>query len=114
METNYLLQVRRYQGLDYDAHGNIIPVWGVPVPWPVYYLAPGPSSEITDRTREEMARVTWNVGAPATEAAPGERDLVLVDGVEFEVEGRPLDYTHTPWPPHPTAGVVVELHRVEG
>ncbi|MBO0747278.1 MAG: hypothetical protein J2O47_02940 [Acidimicrobiaceae bacterium] len=114
MDTTWLLEVRRYQGDQVDAHGNQIPLWGAPQPWPVYYLAPGPSSEITDRTREEAVRIVWNIGAPATPAVPGERDLVVVDGEEFEVEGRPADYTHTPWPPHPTAGVVVELHRVEG
>lgn len=114
MDASYLLRVRRYQGEEEDAHGNQVPVWGDPQPWRVYYLAPGPSGEITDRTREEMTRIVWNIGAPKTSAAPGERDLVLIGDDEFQVEGRPLDYTRTPWPPHPTAGVVVELHRVEG
>ena len=34
-------------------------------------------------------------------------------GEEYEVEGRPADWTHGPWP-HPTAGIVVELKRAEG
>lgn len=115
MNTRYVLQVRRYEGVDYDAHGNIIQVWGDPQVWPVYGFAPGPRSDVSDRTREEMTRIAWTVYAPNTAAGPGERDLVILNGDEYDVEGRPAPYDEgNPWPPHPTAGVVVELHRVEG
>lgn len=93
-----------------DAHGNPVPSWSEPVPQPVYAWAPAGTSEPFEAGRDP---VTWDLdlfAPPGFAAAP--RDRFLVDGTEFEVEGRVRDFNHGPFGFMP--GVVVRLRRVEG
>lgn len=102
---------RRTLGMK-DSRGNRAVTFGDPQPWPVWGLAPG-GNEDPMRPNRDLSRVVWTVYAPADAKAPGEHDRVVVDDVEFDVHGRPGDWTRGPWP-HPTAGVVVELEAVTG
>ena len=95
-----------------DAHGNPRVTYADSTPWPVHGLAPGANVE-GEQPNRDLSVVEWTVYAPASDEAPGELDLVVVDGEEFEVEGRPSDWTRGPWG-HPTAGLVVLLRRPTG
>lgn len=94
-----------------DRHGNPTFTFSEPQPWPVWGIAPG-AAEPHEPNRD-LSIVEWTVYAPMSPALPGELDRVILDDVEYEVEGRALDWTRGPWP-HPTAGAVVELKRPEG
>lgn len=107
----YLLEVKKRDTSGLDSHGNPQDTWGAPTPWEVTALAPGGSTE--GEVDRDTSRLAWTVYAPLSPQVPHELDRVLVEGEEFEVYGRPDDYTRGPWP-HPTAGVVVRLQRVEG
>lgn len=106
------LGVRRYAGTGRDSHGNPVTSYDEPVDWPVYGYAPGASEEPHDPNRD-LSVVLWTVYAPVGGNAPTERDLVVLPDGEYEVEGRPADWSHGPVV-IPGAGVVVELKRAEG
>ena len=106
------LGVRRYVAGAKDRHGNPVDSWSAAQEWRVWALAPGASAELVEAGRDG-SRIAWTVYAPASADAPGERDRVLVGSDEFEVDGRPLDWTKGPWP-STVGGVVVALTRVEG
>lgn len=106
-----ILQVRRLVSAGSDGHGNAGETFAEPVSWDVWGLAPGSMREAI--VGRDLSEVAWSVMAPKSSAVPTERDVVIFDGDDYAVNGRPQDYTNGPWP-HPTAGVVVELLRVEG
>lgn len=108
----FTLNVRRRLEGAADDHGNATIAYASPTPWMVRGLAPGASTEPNQPNREAVT-IAWSVYADSTDDIPGERDRVSVMGEDFEVVGRPQDFTKGPWP-HPTAGVVVELARWEG
>lgn len=107
----YTLQVRRRTLGVADPHGNQSEVLGAAEDWPVWWIAPGPVLE--DLVARDSSVVEWSVGAPKSDDVPGEKDVVVFQGVEYPVNGRPKDWTLGPFP-NPVAGVVVELRRVEG
>lgn len=107
----YLLKVRRLVPGATDTHGNAGDAWGLPQDWWVWWLAPGPVRELTEG--RDASEIVWSVGAPLTDQVPAERDLVLIGSDEYQVDGRPQDWTLGPVP-NPSAGVVAELRRVEG
>lgn len=107
-----LLQVRRLQLGAEDAHGNQAEAHGDPEPWTVRGYAPGANVENGDPHRD-LSVILWTVYADVSADIPAERDLVVLGGVEYAVEGRPADWTKGPWA-NPVAGVVVELKRAEG
>lgn len=106
------LQVRRRTLGGRNARNNPVETFGDPQDWHVWAIAPGASAEPADPNRD-LSLILWTVYAPANEKVPGELDRVILNGVEYGVEGRPGDWTHGPWGPG-NAGVVVELKRVEG
>lgn len=107
-----LLQVRRYEAGATDAYGNAADGLSAPQAWSVRGIAPGAMSEPYEATRDASS-VVWTVYADKSGDVPGVRDVVVLDGDEFNVIGEPRDWTRGPYP-NPTAGVVVELGRVEG
>lgn len=109
--TFTLAVTRRVEGQP-DRHGNPVVTYSAPYEWVVRALAPGASSEPTQPNRD-ASLIAWTVYSDASDDVPGERDHVFILGDEFEVVGRPADWTKGPWP-HPTAGVVTELQRWEG
>lgn len=110
LPTPHTVGVRAFQDGATDAHGNPVAAWGDPVEVPVHALSPG--SDEPPSPHRDLSVVEWTVYAPAgTQVGP--RDLVLVDGREFTVEGEVRDYTRGPWH-NPVAGVAFELRRAEG
>lgn len=115
MET---LQVRRRVVGTADSHGKKAITYAEPADWVVDGYAPGAAGSSVGnsepaRPNRDLSLILWSVYAPASDDAPTELDRVILGGVEYEVDGRPDDWTHGPWP-HPTAGIVVELKRAEG
>lgn len=108
----YTLQVRRFVAGSTDAHGNAVDAWGTAAAWAVRSVAPG-SMEEPSATNRDLSVVEYTIHADATADVPGVRDLVIVDGVEYAVNGTPDDWTKGPWP-NPAAGVAVELRKVDG
>lgn len=109
----HTLHVRRYVAGSEDAHGNATGTHGTTVEWLVWGLAPGAMAE-PNLANRDTSEVVWSVLAPADDSIPSGRDLVVVDGEDFEVLGDPKDYTRGPWESAHFAGVVVELKRTEG
>ncbi len=106
------LEIRRFLSDGVDSHGNDVPVYGDPEPWPVHGYSPGANDEPGYANRD-LSLILWTVYAPADALVPRERDLVLLAGEAYRVDGRPSDWTHGPWP-FPGAGVSVALVRAEG
>jgi hypothetical protein len=95
-----------------DRHKNPTVAWSQPTAWTVRALAPGASAEPPQPNRD-ASLIVWTIYSDASADVPAERDRVTVMGDEFEVVGRPADWTKGPWR-HSTAGVVTELQRWEG
>lgn len=112
MRTTTTLHVKRFAAGAVGAHGNAAAGHGDPVEWDVYGLAPGASQEPTQSNRD-LSEIEWTVFAPNNDELPTEKDLVVVDEVEYAVEGRPADWTRGPFGGG-VAGVVIELRRAEG
>jgi hypothetical protein len=108
----YTLGVRRRETGSDDDHGNAEATYGAAEDWVVRGYAPGANNEGGDPARD-LSNILWTVYADASDDVPGELDLVVLEGDEYAVEGRPADWTHGPWF-NPVAGVVVELKRAEG
>lgn len=117
LPTPYTLGVRRRQLGTKDSHGKKTVSYAAATDWLVHGYAPGatgPGLEgSTNRANRDLSIILWTVYAPANAEAPGELDLVVLDGDEYAVVQRPEDWTKGPWA-HPTAGLVVELKRPEG
>lgn len=112
LPTPHVLHVKRLIEGAENAHGNPEPSYAAPQEWHVHGIAPG-ASERPDAAHRDASHILYTVYAPPNGEAPGTYDLVVVNGEDFGVEGEPADWTKGPWP-HPTAGLVVELKRVEG
>lgn len=108
----YTLQVRTRTSTTDDGLGNVDTEWSAERPWNVRQIDPGQSAEPYLPNRD-LSSVEYAVHAGKTGDVPGEDDQVQVDGVWFDVDGKPADWTRGPWP-NPVAGVVVLLKRVEG
>ena len=106
----YTLGVRRHSAAGSDAHGNPVESFGAPVDWPVHGIAPGSMEEPGgDR---DLSIVAFTVIAPADALVPDESDVVLYGGAEYQVIGRPKDYSLGPF--QFAAGVTVELSKTSG
>lgn len=106
----HTIGVRTFQSGATDAHGNPVESWAAPVSVAVHGISPG--SDEPRSTNRDLSLIEWTVYAPAGTTV-GPRDLVIVRGREFTVEGEVKDYTLGPWA-NPVAGVVFELRRAEG
>ena len=111
LPTPYTLQVRTYDPDTVDAYNNPIDAWGDPVDWPVHAYASGANDE-PEQPGRDLSMVLWTVYAPA-ENLPGARDLVVLNGTEYKIEGEPRDYSHDPWQ-HRIGGAVVYLKDANG
>lgn len=114
-ETPFVLQVKRYEAeVSKDSHGNAVSGYADPVDWPVHSIVPGAMVEPGDANRD-LSLIAYTVLAPVDELLPGERDLVVLDGVDYPVNGHPGDFSRAaPWAPDTLATATVELQRVEG
>lgn len=101
---------RRYDSTATDAHGNDIDFWFPEVPKPVYgWGAPQSDEPKLAGHDREVVEVELLV-PPGFECS--HRDLMVLDGVEFEVIGDPEMFDHSPFGWNP--GGVVNLRKVNG
>lgn len=106
------IQVRRYEvGAD-DEFGNAGMALGDPEYWSVRSIDPATGREPGAELRD-MATIAFVIQADKTALVPGYRDVVVIDGKEYPVDGQPDDWTRGPWA-NPAAGVTVWVRRVEG
>lgn len=112
LPTTATLGVKRREVGAVGSHGKQAITFAEPIDWPVTAIAPGANEEPANPNRD-LSLVLWTVYAAAHANQPTELDRVVLDGVEYAVEGRLDDWTRGPWT-HPTAGSVVRLKRAEG
>lgn len=110
--TPWTVGVRRHVEGAVDRYGNVGESWGPVEPWPVHGWSTA-SAEPWTASRPNLLEVDLVLYAPPTADAPTARDVVVIDGAEYRVEGEPQDWTRGPWP-HPSAGLVYALKRTEG
>ena len=108
----HTLGVRRFTAGAVDEFGNATDAWADPVPWRVRSVAPATSDEPGGEHRD-LSVVIYTVHADKTADVPGVRDLVVIDGKEYPVDGEPDDWTRGPWA-NPVAGVAVWVRRADG
>ena len=111
LPTPYRLPLRERVAGDRDDFGNVEWTW-VEREWAVHGIAPGVMDEPMMSNRD-LSRIVYTVFGPKRDAPTTESAEIQVDGEWFPIDGKPKDWTRGPWE-HPTAGVVVELTRVEG
>lgn len=107
----YVLHIRRFTTV-VNEYGDDETSWGAPEPWPVHAVAPGPMEEPW-RSARDLSVIAYTVYAPADGPRLHEQDVVVVDGEDYQVDGRPMDYSRGPWQME-HAGIVVALKRAEG
>jgi hypothetical protein len=113
--TPYLLHVKRYDpdGTK-DRRGNAVPGYDPAVAWEVHSITPGAMEE-PGETNRDLSVIAYTVLAPADGLVPGERDLVVYDGLDYQINGRPADWSQAaPWSSTLNAPIAVELKRFEG
>ncbi len=110
--TPYTVGVKRLVEGDRDAMGVKQDSWAEPVDWPV--MAPYPASMEEPRRDDRDVSVSSLaiLGPSGHPNEPRDRDRVVVGGVEYEVDGKPRDWSQGPW--GWSAGVQVNVKRVEG
>lgn len=109
MRPRYAIGVKAHVAGALDAHGNPIDSWLPAVAVEVYSI--GPRTQIEPETGRTLVVEGLTVYAPPGTAI-GPLDRVVIDGVEFEVEGDPADWTRGSfgW----AAGIALNLKRAEG
>lgn len=111
LPTPYVIGIRRWSEGESTPHGYTRGKHGEPEQVLIHAVAPGPSKESIEAGRD-ADEVEWTVYAPpGVHVSP--RDLVVLDGTEFEVVGNTRDYTLGPWA-NPVAGVEIPLKRWRG
>lgn len=109
--TSNILGLRKFIPGVKDSRGNVIEAWAEPIPMPVQGVAPGAMDEPGSAARD-LSMIAWTVYAPSGHGAEA-RDLIILNGREYRINGEPRDWTMGPWP-MPFAGDVIELIRAEG
>lgn len=106
----FTAQVRKFQPGATDVHGNPEESWAPATEHKVFGWS-APTS--TEPKLAGHDRVTVDVELLAPEGFPsGPRDLVILNGTEFEAVGYPEDFNNGPFGFRP--GLVVNLRRIEG
>lgn len=109
--TPFTVTVRRTTlGPAKDDFGNPLPTM-TDLDWGVYFIAPGSITEIDDGNRD-LSQVAYSIGSPDGPNVPMDKDLVVIDGVEYKVSGKPANWNRGPFGFAP--GVVVEVTRADG
>lgn len=109
MSARYTVGVRKYVAGVNDAHGNPVDYWLPPTPVEVYSIAPRVSVEpVTGR----LAAVEGLAVLAPAGLVVGPLDHVEIDGVEYEVDGDPGDWTRGPF--GFKGGVAILLKRAAG
>lgn len=109
MDAVYTVEVKRHSTGAADSMGVARSEWGEPEPLEVYAIAPRTSTEPVPGRGAVVVGLT--LLAPAGTSV-GAQDRFIVDGDEYEVEGKPGDWTRGPW--RWAAGVSIDLTRTGG
>lgn len=119
--ASYTLGLKRYSAGAKDARGNAVPTFADPVDWRVFSIVPGSGDSVSrgggaglepPEPHRDLSVIEYFVTAPDDENVPTERDVVVYDGQDYQVAGRPDHWnTASPWG---WAPVVVRLRRTEG
>lgn len=122
--TTLVLGVKRLTPGAKNSRGNKAIVYADPVDWPVHSIVPGAGDSATRGTKtgqeplhpnRDLSLIEYTILAPDDDQVPTEHDLVVYDGTEYEVDGRPDSWSPaTPWGGAEWAPAVVRLRRVEG
>ena len=110
--SRYVLGVRRFTTGAVDEFGNPTDSWADPTDWPVRSWSSTTATEPGAEHRD-LSVVVFSIYADKSSEMPGVRDLVVIEGREYAVDGEPADWTHGPWE-NPAAGVTVFVRRAEG
>lgn len=110
MPTPFTIGIKRHQTGATDAHGNKVESWAAPIYVGVYSIAPAMSNEPFEAGRE-LVITGLTVLAPAT-VEIDRRDIVVIDGEDYTVEGEAGNWNQGPFGFEP--GISVSLRRVEG
>lgn len=108
----FLLGIREHTPGVKDGGGNPIDAWGGSKDWPVYGYASGTNAEPGEINRD-LSNVLWTVYAPVNAKLPSDKDLVILQGDEYAVEGVPQDFSHDPFGTD-VGEAVVYLKRQDG
>lgn len=92
-----------------DKYGDAVESWSAPIDLAVYSVAPRSSDEPEEGRNAVVSGVSLHA-PPGTPVGP--LDRVVIDGVEYEVEGEIADWTRGPF--GFASGVVIDLKRTEG
>lgn len=94
-----------------DADDNPIATWGDPETLFVVAAEPGASAELA-RSGRDVQSVVWTLTVRRGTTI-GPRDVIIWQGLDYQVDGAPLDWTLGPWP-NKHAKIQVALKRVTG
>ena len=108
----HTLQVRKWSAGAEDVMGNASEGLADPVPWRVRSVDPVSNREPGAEHRD-LATIAYTIHADKTDLVPSYRDVVVINGKEYPVDGEPDDWTRGPWA-NPVAGVTVWVKRAEG
>lgn len=111
--STHRLQVRKWiEATAPDAMGNTDGTLSPPRDWYVRSVDPVSTRE-PGRENRDLAQIAFTIHADKTILVPSYRDVVIIDGKEYQVDGEPDDWTQGPWA-NPAAGVTVWVKRQEG
>lgn len=85
-----------YQAGDVNDHGNTRPGWADPVDVDCFWWTTSSAEPAFAPTGGQPA-VSHTVLVVDAALAVDHRDRFIVDGVRYDVDGRPGDYNHGPW-----------------
>lgn len=107
------LEVRKWiASTEPDEMGNSDGSLGLPRPWFVRSIDPVSNRE-PGLDHRDLAEIAYVIHADKSFLVPSYRDVVVINGKEYPVDGEPDDWTNGPWA-NPAAGVTVYVKRAEG
>jgi hypothetical protein len=114
MRAKYTIGHKVYEPGAVDDMGNEVDAWADSVDLKVYSIAPSASlADVEPEPGRQAVMTLMSVLVPAG-ALLGPHDRYVIDGDEWEQEGEDGDYTRGPFRGPRSAGIVLNLKRVEG
>jgi hypothetical protein len=80
------ISVRRYAPGQKDEWGDLQETWSPPQPWRVRSIDPASAREPGAANRD-LATIAYVIQADKSSEVPDYRDLVVIDGKEYPVDG---------------------------
>lgn len=114
MKAKYTIGHRVYSPGVEDIYGDVAPTWAPAVDLLVYSIAPTASLADVEPEPDRMAVMTLLSVLVPDGATLGPHDRYVIDGEEWEQEGKVGRYTRGPFAGPEAAGLVLNLKQVEG